>query len=204
MRMIARRKPVQYRAVAKVATILEAAVRVLQESGLAGYNTNTIAARAGVSIGSLYQYFPSKDAITAALVVQWYEQKVADMAQLVEATADTSADEAIVALVNMVISVRANSKTVSRILEGEAPRFNLEAVADAEYEIKRLNRIFFSRHVDPEHCTEGQLDNAARDTLIFIRSMLSAAEDDHALDHPDLPARLTRMTKGYLAPLLHP
>lgn len=63
-----RKAPGQPRSAHTVAAILEGAAQVLEERGLAGYTTNAIAARAGVSIGSLYQYFPTKDAVTVALI----------------------------------------------------------------------------------------------------------------------------------------
>lgn len=47
--------------------MLEAAARLFEERGASGATTDAIAARAGVSIGSLYQYFPSKDALLATL-----------------------------------------------------------------------------------------------------------------------------------------
>lgn len=48
--------------------ILEAAARILESLGFAGFNTNAVAELAGVSIGSLYQYFPSKDALIVELI----------------------------------------------------------------------------------------------------------------------------------------
>jgi AcrR family transcriptional regulator len=62
-----RRRPKQARAHATVSTILEAADQVLQRGGVQGFNTNAVAERAGVSIGTLYQYFPDKEAILVAL-----------------------------------------------------------------------------------------------------------------------------------------
>lgn len=62
-----RRRPRQARAQATVDSILEAAVQVLQRSGAGGLNTNAVAERAGVSIGTLYQYFPDKEAILIAI-----------------------------------------------------------------------------------------------------------------------------------------
>lgn len=63
-----RKTPRQRRATHTVDALLEAAAQVLESEGLQGFNTNAVARRAGASIGSLYQYFPSKDALTLALL----------------------------------------------------------------------------------------------------------------------------------------
>ena len=63
-----RKAPRQRRAAHTVGAILEAAALVLETDGLEGFNTNAVARRAGASIGTLYQYFPSKDALTLALL----------------------------------------------------------------------------------------------------------------------------------------
>lgn len=63
----ARRIPRQTRARATVDVVLEAAAQLLERTGEAGFNTNAIAERAGVSIGTLYRYFPDKHAILTAL-----------------------------------------------------------------------------------------------------------------------------------------
>ncbi len=65
-----RRRPRQERARFTVSSILEAAVEVIDQLGWTRASTNRIAERAGVSIGSLYQYFPNKEAVLAALVEQ--------------------------------------------------------------------------------------------------------------------------------------
>ena len=62
-----RRKPAQDRAKFTHDAILTAAAHVLEDEGEASFTTNKIAERAGVSIGSLYQYFPHKEAILVAL-----------------------------------------------------------------------------------------------------------------------------------------
>lgn len=61
-----RRNPKQARARASCQAILEAAAHILEREGPEGFNTNAIAERAGVSIGTLYQYFPDKAAILLA------------------------------------------------------------------------------------------------------------------------------------------
>lgn len=61
-----RRRPKQARSRATWDAILEATAQILERDGAAGFNTNAVAERAGVSIGTLYQYFPDKQAILVA------------------------------------------------------------------------------------------------------------------------------------------
>ncbi len=83
-----RRKPLQARSAATVDAILEATAQVLTARGYDGLTTTLIAERAGVSVGSLYQYFPNKDALIAELVerqfVEMTEQLIALMPKLRE------------------------------------------------------------------------------------------------------------------------
>jgi AcrR family transcriptional regulator len=58
-----RKQPKQARSTDLVATILEAALQVLAEEGAQRFTTTRVAEKAGVSVGSLYQYFPNKAAI---------------------------------------------------------------------------------------------------------------------------------------------
>jgi AcrR family transcriptional regulator len=61
-----RRRPSQARSRATWEAIVEAAAQILERHGADGFNTNAVAERAGVSIGTLYQYFPDKRAILLA------------------------------------------------------------------------------------------------------------------------------------------
>lgn len=76
-RLEPRRPPVQKRSRATVEELLLAATQIFEEHGYAAGTTNRIAERAGVSIGTLYQYFPSKEAMAVALV----ERHVSDTAR---------------------------------------------------------------------------------------------------------------------------
>ncbi len=76
-RVEARKAPLQSRSKQTVASILSAAAQVFADRGYANTTTNHIAERAGVSIGSLYQYFPSKDALLVALAERHVEQAFA-------------------------------------------------------------------------------------------------------------------------------
>ena len=63
-----RKKPLQQRSQQMVETLIEAAGQVIAERGLEHFTTVQVAARARVSVGSLYQYFANKDALLAALL----------------------------------------------------------------------------------------------------------------------------------------
>lgn len=76
-RLDLRKQPIQNRSKATVKVILLAAAQVFEVHGYAAGTTNRIASRAGVSIGTLYQYFPSKEAIAVALL----EKHLADTDQ---------------------------------------------------------------------------------------------------------------------------
>src|SRR5579863_5651676 len=62
-----RKSPTQRRARETVEVIFEAAARILERDGRAAFNTNAVAELAGVSVGTLYHYFPGKDAILIAM-----------------------------------------------------------------------------------------------------------------------------------------
>jgi AcrR family transcriptional regulator len=78
---IKRRIPRQARAAETVALVLEATAQVLEAGGLAAFTTNAVAERAGVSIGTLYQYFADKNAILLALARQEMEATLGEIAR---------------------------------------------------------------------------------------------------------------------------
>jgi AcrR family transcriptional regulator len=80
-----RKQPRQARAQATIEAILEAAAQLLVDDGVEAASTNRIAERAGVSVGSLYQYFPSKEAVLFALV----DRHVASMQKLLDEKGET-------------------------------------------------------------------------------------------------------------------
>lgn len=77
-----RKEPSQARSTQLVADILAAAVRVLEREGAQGFTTIRVAEKAGVSVGSLYQYFPNKQAILFRLQVDEWKKTSAVLEQL--------------------------------------------------------------------------------------------------------------------------
>jgi len=74
-----RKTPRQARSAATVDAIFEATIQVLLTDGYAGLTTTRVAARAGVSVGTMYQYFPHKEALLYAVLEDYLEDVVVAM-----------------------------------------------------------------------------------------------------------------------------
>jgi len=109
-----RKSPKQARAGQTVATLLEAAAQLLQAEGEAGFSTNRIAARAGFSVGTLYQYFPNRDAIIAALAER---ERDAIEARIRAALAEPAEpEEAVRRIIRVLVAAFAGRRRVRRFV----------------------------------------------------------------------------------------
>lgn len=112
-----RKSPSQRRSADTVETIMEAAVRILRRDGYAGLTTRRVAEVAGVSVGSLYQYFPNRQAIVADLV----RRRVVAFVAAVEATDVSGAPSlraALVAMIDAFLAEKRGSLWLSAVLQG--------------------------------------------------------------------------------------
>src|ERR1700743_2269238 len=87
------REPKRERGKQRVAALLDAAAAVLAEKGYDGATMTEIAERAGAAIGSLYQFFPSKEALAEALFDRFAERWAASFARIEELAPGRSARE---------------------------------------------------------------------------------------------------------------
>ncbi len=119
-----RRAPVQARSRLTVDAVLEAAAQVFERHGYAAGTTNRIAERAGVSIGSLYQYFPNKDAVLVALVEQHLDDATAAAAPLISefASAPPELRRGLRILADAFVALHADRPGLHRVLFEESPR----------------------------------------------------------------------------------
>jgi AcrR family transcriptional regulator len=119
--VLPRRTPKQRRALVTVEAILEAVVRILRRDGVAAVTTNRIAAVAGVSVGSVYQYFPDKRAIFLAL----HDRHVERIGWIIESTlvahAASPLDEQLRALLEALIDAHAPDPELFALLDAEVP-----------------------------------------------------------------------------------
>ncbi len=116
--------------------ILEAAIHIFDKYGYAAGTTSRIASRAGVSIGSLYQYFPNKDSILTALAEQHLAEGLALSVQLL-ATLRTTAqalEPVLHDVVGHMITLHENNPGLHRLLyeEGLLPAQLRQTAKQAE------------------------------------------------------------------------
>ena len=113
---VARRRPQQGRALEKVGLMLEAATRILDKQGLAGLTTNRVAEVAGVSIGTLYQYFDDKTALLDALAERELKALSDSVMGALTGPAPTEAGGRMRAVVRAVLDAYGGRTGVHRLL----------------------------------------------------------------------------------------
>lgn len=116
-----RRRPQQLRARQTVEAVLGAVIRILKREGFDAITTNRIAEVAGVSIGSVYQYFPDKRSIFVAL----HSRHVSDIDRMVETTlvehAASPPDQLVRAIVEAMVDAHASDPELHELLMSEVP-----------------------------------------------------------------------------------
>ncbi len=119
-----RKAPRQARSRHTVDAILDAAARVFAQEGYAATTTNRVAEVAGVSIGSLYQYFPNKDALIVALHHRHSAQMRAVMTTVLDASSGASLRDSLAALVRALLAAHLIEPRLHRMLEREFSFFD--------------------------------------------------------------------------------
>ncbi|KPQ32227.1 MAG: TetR family transcriptional regulator [Porphyrobacter sp. HL-46] len=128
------RRAVQARSRNTVETIVEAATRILASDGWSALNTNAVARIAGVSVGSVYEYFKNKEAILDVILDRHLSSGEAQLAELAAVTHDAVClDDIVGLLVEGFVVVHCDNPRLHRVLSGEVP------VSDRQRE--RINQI---------------------------------------------------------------
>ena len=149
--------------------ILEAAAQVFERHGYAAGTTNRIAERAGVSIGTLYQYFPNKDAILVALVRLHVAASAAALQPHVERLSRGERfDDVLPDVVNAMVAMHALEPGLHRVLFEETP---LPSTLRAE--IDGLEDRLVEEAAD---ALAGEPDSATADPRLSARIVINAIE----------------------------
>ncbi len=160
-----------------VDVILEATARVLSRDGYAAMNTNRVAAVAGVSVGSVYQYFPNKDSLVAALHERHAAQVHAVIEEVIDASRARSLRGRIDAMVHALLAAHRIDPELHRVLERELPFFDApkdDSPADAG--IYRRIRALLEQH--RSEITLRNLELATWMTLQLMEALVHQAVID--------------------------
>src|SRR5690349_4930052 len=144
-----RKTALQARSRATVDALVQATARILVKEGFDKASTNRIAQVAGVSVGSLYQYFPSKEALVAA-VIERHQQAL--MQTVREEWADLVAqpvERAVRRLVAVAVRAHGVDPALHRVLAEQVPRVGkLGEVESFSRENYALFRAYLENHRD--------------------------------------------------------
>lgn len=175
---------------------MEAAARILERRGLDGFNTNAVAERAGVSVGSLYQYFPSKEALVAALSARERGLLAAEVAAAGAATG-LSLEDAMRRLARVAIRRQLARPVLSRILDFEEQRLGLED-GDRATTSDMVVHVAVLLCAHRSALTVTDMDEAAFDVIAVARALIDASCGRGPVDADALERRVVRATLGYL------
>jgi AcrR family transcriptional regulator len=111
------REPQRERGKLRVAALLDAGAALFAEKGYGGATMTEIAARAGAAIGSLYQFFPSKEALADALLADYSARTSRALDQIAARAASLSAGGVADALVDLMLEFRAHRAVVVALID---------------------------------------------------------------------------------------
>ncbi len=196
-----RKQPSQTRALRTIDTLFEAAARILEREGEAGFTTNRIAERAGFSIGTLYQYFPSKEAIVVAMVRRQRERVMRELEGLLDRAAmgEIPPEEALRVYVRRLIDAFGRGQAAQRLVarlgwQLDAPALIVQAMDEgSERAVAAIARLDHPDWPVPDAMTMFALSRAV---MGAVRA--AAVEDGPAINDPRFEQTLVRMVAGAL------
>jgi AcrR family transcriptional regulator len=188
-----RKSPQQARSLETVKVIVEAAARILETRGLDGFTTNAVAEQAGVSVGSLYQYFPRKEALIGALIVRETSRLIDDAESAKKQPTGTSA---LSALILAAIAHQFRRPALARALDFEEARLPFDP--DTQRVSDRFRVIVLEVLIRPDLPRQPDADAAAYDVMAIIKGMVDAAGVRGETAQRKLAIRVQRAVFGYL------
>jgi len=141
-----RKNASQERSRATVDALVEATARILVREGFEKTSTNRIAEIAGVSVGSLYQYFPGKEALVAAVIDRHNEEIMAIVRATLIEVADMPIEKAVRRLVTVAIDAHRINPKLHRVLAEQIPRAGKLDVEAFNREVHSLIRAYLDSH----------------------------------------------------------
>ena len=188
-----RKEPAQARSKETVATILQAATRVLAKESLAGFNTNRVAQIAGISVGSLYQYFPNKDALVTALIVAEHESLLAKLDAVAPRLANCDADTIVRTLAKLGVSQQFENPILAAALDHEEARLPIRKLLE-QAEAALLGSV--AKLARPHYPNLTMIE--LKDCMTIGQAIVESETGNANVDQVALEQRVYRALSGYL------
>jgi AcrR family transcriptional regulator len=192
-----RKRPRQDRSEATVDAILEAAARVFASEGYEAATTNRIAEEAGTSVGSLYQYFPSKDAIAVELARRFRAGRLAFVRAQLESVGEKPLASVVRAMFSSFLKADGIRPELYRVLIAQVLRSDAEELRGYEEKLEALVAAALRRVQPPPEVEDFELT-----AFMLVRLVLalvhSANADRPRYNTPALAHELTRLVVAYL------
>jgi AcrR family transcriptional regulator len=198
-----RKRPTQERAKATVDAILRATAHILVSEGFSGCSTNAVARKAGVSIGSLYQYFASKEALVAALAREHAENGQALLLEMVGRAAldgPMTLEAQVRRYIEAMVRLHTEDAELHRVLMQHVP--SIPAAVEAVNQVSNRSGEVVRAWLESRRDELRPLDPAVA-TFVLVTSVeavthLELMERPPQLDVDTLVEELTWLVLGYL------
>ncbi|MCS6741235.1 TetR/AcrR family transcriptional regulator [Acinetobacter baumannii] len=188
-----RKRPRQARSLATFEAILEAAARILESLGFAGFNTNAVAERAGVSIGSLYQYFPSKDALIVELIRRERAKLSNHIVEAIQQSDAADLKDKLKLIIQAAVQHQLSRPQLARTLEFASELIGKDfEESELQYELETIISDLFMR----SGILHAQI--AAQDVIALSKGMINAAGIAGESGLIYLQQRVEKAVFGYL------
>ena len=190
-----RKRPRQERSRRLVAHLLDEAARLFSERGYHATTTNHVAEAAGVSVGSLYQYFPNKDALVVAVAERHLDKAIAELDDLVALQRAEKPDLADLCRILVTAVAEMNDDPQLDELLWRAPRM---AALDARLdELRKMMVDEMVWHLQRLGDTSPQVGTRAR---ILVTSVEACVHDGRLIADEHATDELIRMCLNCLGP----
>lgn len=192
-----RKSPKQARSAETVEAIVEAAARILEVKGVEGFNTNNVARRAGVSIGSLYQYFPNKHALIAELLHRSVTSLRDGVVQAAHSAQGASLHKGLQLLIRAAVDHQLARPMLEKLLDYQEARLPMDTQRRALAEDLQAQLVAFL-HTHQDNISVSDLTIAALDTQAIARGLIDAAAERNETDALLIERRVLAAVMGYL------
>ncbi|MFM0648126.1 TetR/AcrR family transcriptional regulator [Paraburkholderia bryophila] len=193
-----RKAPRQARSRATVEAILIAGAQVLGRRGWAGFTTNEVAEAAGVSIGSLYQYFPNKLILSEAITARHFDEILAVLRGIGDKTLPLA--RRVEQLVDGMIGVHSINPALHRVLLEEAPRARGPKSVHDRFEAEYLScyAALIAQPDEGDARNRESADAAAQVVSAAVAGVIHDAAHRGTIGLPVLKQELVEMVDAYL------